>query len=182
MNEISKFLAEVLLKNREDFYLAIPFYIFAGLSLVKDLGWIYSFVPFAIFFFTNIILDIFHSFYLRLKKFMRDEKNDNFYFYTTIISLVLFLLGSYIIVNFIIINHNKVLKLPGIDIFKSSSRLGKISSNIFLGIAYILHIEQIKMYDKRMKESKPNNLSPSDYGIKENVDDKTKVTDYPKST
>ena len=113
---------------------------------------------------------------------MRDEKNDNFYFYTTIISLVLFLLGSYIIVNFIIINHNKVLKLPGIDIFKSSSRLGKISSNIFLGIAYILHIEQIKMYDKRMKESKPNNLSPSDYGIKENVDDTTKVTDYPKST
>ena len=182
MNEISKFLAEVLLKNREDFYLAIPFYIFAGLSLVKDLGWIYSFVPFAIFFFTNIILDIFHSFYLWLKKIMHDEKNYNFYFYTTIISLVLFLLGSYIIANFIIINHNKVLKLPVLHIFKSHHWLEKISSNIFLGIAFILHIEQIKKYDDRMKESKPNNLSPSDYGIKENVDDKTKVTDYPKST
>ena len=85
MDEILKSLTEVLLRNGKDFYLAILFYVFAGLSLVKDLGWIYSFVPFAIFFFTNIILDIFHSFYLRLKKFMRDEKNDNFYFYTTII-------------------------------------------------------------------------------------------------
>ena len=177
MDEILKSLTEVLLRNGKDFYLATLFYVFAGLSLVKDLGWIYSFVPFAIFFFTNSILNKLQEF----NSWINNKEDDDFYFYTTIISLVLFILGSYIIANFIIINHNEVLKLPEIGIFKSPSWLEKISSNIFLGIAFILHIEQIEKYDDRMKESKPNNLSPSDYGIKENVDDTRKVNDYPKS-
>lgn len=177
MSLLSDSLTGIVLKNGEDFYFATPFYIFAGLSLVNKLGW-KSFIPLFIFIFTNGILTFIYKFYLCMKKIEKNGEVNEFYFYTNIISVFLFLLGSYVIANFIILNHNEIFKLPKLYIFDFPIWLREISSNIYLGIAFILHIEKIKIYEKRNLRTESKNSNKGDNPLENNSEEIVKVKDY----